>query len=210
MRLIIFLLLIGSYLFAQPFNPIFDKRNETIYWDNWDLANNYYYAVVDSNATDSTQTSKELEVQKGYDGLMQFVLQLDTLAFSAVIDTTVITDINGNSINIINPGGTNGTGHGVWYTIDKYINGVHGWQTMDTLRWVPYTNPAGTEIETFLVAHIADLYTSLFDPQATFAGEDGWMGYIPTPLRITRHVTVGDTTKIYQEKLYFKEHTPNR
>ncbi len=204
---LLFIILIGVLNAQTGF--IFERRDVTKNWANWDDVNKYY--ILQVTTSDSDVVSQEFNIPKGFDGLIQFYMQIDTIT-TAIPDTFWVQTGNFfgtriDSTRIIRAG-WNADDIDIIFILEYNVGAPHNWQTLDTLRWLPYTDRIGTEVETFTTQY-ATLYTSRFDPQATATGEDGWQGDIPLPFRITVQETTPLGIDTYQLKLNYKYHNPN-
>lgn len=205
---LLFIILIGVLNAQTGF--MFERKDKTRFWNSWDLESSYY--VLQLTTSDSDRVSQEFNTPKGFDGLIQFYVQIDT--FTAALPDT-LTPLNGNRDGLGNvlSGSVirstfNANDIDIIFILEYNVGAPHNWQTLDTLRWLPYTDRTGTEVETFTTQY-ATLYSSRFDPQATATGEDGWQGDVPLPFRITVQETTPLGIDTYQLKFNYKYHNPN-
>lgn len=210
------LLLVPLILFGQV-KPIYDILTPTsgVKRANWDNVNQYYIFQVDSGG-DTSLTSVPFNHQNGYDGLMEFYLQIEKYYDSGddLPDTNYIKNGNFNRLTgkedstTIIVTDTSWVDTEMFFLFELNYGNVGGWKTLDTLVWSPYADrTVASKVTT--VTTLNTLYISKIDPIPTDT-VNFWMGDVPLPWKITMKAADHDTSRDWKVKFGYQEHLPER
>jgi hypothetical protein len=210
----ILLVLFIPLVFLAQTIPIYDKHPSGSPKQNWDNINKYYLWSIDSASTDTTLTSKTIDFSPGFDGLSEFLVQIEQYWDSgdALPDTNYVQ--NGN----ITRGGridstaiivkdTSWVDFTIWFMLQRYYGEPFGWVTEDTLTWVNHTTGV-THNEQLTEADKDSMFYCLADPRR--GNGLFWEVSVPKPTRLIMYTTVSDTDRVVAIKLNYDEHLPNR